>query len=202
MSIANVGAGSPAETENAYTGPVPHIANIVCGVDLNCRIDIAAAPLLMRNATCNPKRFPACVIRMREPKATALVFSSGKMQVLGNTGSVDNSRLAAVKFARMLRKTGYQPRLTGFKVQNLVASVDTKMTIRLEGLHYQCMQSNAIASYEPELFPGLVFKMQQPRVCFVVFSKGKVNMLGAKTREELDLAMRKIWPLLLAHRVI
>lgn len=175
----------------------PNISNIVCGVNLNCLFDLQNIALHGRNVTYRPKKFSAVVIRIREPKATALVFSNGKMQVLG-TKSLADAHLAARKFARMLQKMGYRPRMEGFTVQNIVASADTRMVIRLEGLHRN--HYDTFAKYEPELFPGLVWTMMEPRMTALVFSGGKVVLLGAKTVEDVEEAIQKLYPVLVEYK--
>jgi len=53
--------------------------NIVSTVNLDCKLDLKAIALQARNAEYNPKRFAAVIMRIREPKTTALIFASGKM---------------------------------------------------------------------------------------------------------------------------
>ena len=146
----------------------PHISNVVCGVNLNCRFDLKHVALSARNVVYNPKRFPAAVLRLREPKATALIFEAGKLQALG-TKSVEDAKLAARKFARMLQKLGYQPKLDDFVVQNIVGNADTRTLIRLEGL--QLAHRNYV-KYEPEIFPGLVYTLLNPKMKVLVFARG------------------------------
>lgn len=80
------------------------------------------------------QRFAAVVLRLREPKATALVFSSGKMVVNG-ARSEDDARLASRKFARIIQKLGYpEATFKEFKIHNVVASSDIRMRLRLNDL--------------------------------------------------------------------
>jgi transcription initiation factor TFIID TATA-box-binding protein len=88
-----------------------------------------------RNAEYNPKRFAAVIMRIREPKTTALIFASGKMVVTG-AKSEEYSRLAARKYARIIQKLGFQAKFSEFKIQNIVGSCDVKFPIRLEGLAF------------------------------------------------------------------
>lgn len=171
-----------------------NLSNVVIGVHLNCRFEHIARSA--RNTAYHPKQFSGCVIRIREPKATALVFATGKMEVLG-TRTVEDARLAARKFARIFQKLGYQPKMTDFAIHNMVGNVDTGMVIRLEGIrakHY------LFSSYEPENFPGLSYRMMDPKVTCLIFVKGKVVIVGAKKREDLDVAIEKLWPALVEFR--
>lgn len=86
---------------------VPQLQNIVSTVDLGCKLDLKKIALHARNAEYNPKRFAAVIMRIREPRTTALIFSSGKMVCTG-AKSEDMSRLAARKYARIVQKLGFE----------------------------------------------------------------------------------------------
>lgn len=78
------------------------------------------------------QRFAAVIMRIREPKTTALIFASGKMVVTG-AKSEEHSRQSARKYARIIQKLGFPARFSEFKIQNMVGSCDVKFPIRLEG---------------------------------------------------------------------
>lgn len=80
--------------------------NIVSTVNLSCKLDLKKIALYARNAEYNPKRFAAVIMRIREPRTTALIFSSGKMVCTGAKSEQD-SRLAARKYARIIQKLGF-----------------------------------------------------------------------------------------------
>lgn len=121
-------------------------------MNLGCKLDLKKIALHARNAEYNPKRFAAVIMRIREPRTTALIFSSGKMVCTG-AKSEEDSRLAARKYARIVQKLGFavslarmlerfsfhndcvlQAKFLDFKIQNMVGSCDVKFPIRLEGL--------------------------------------------------------------------
>jgi transcription initiation factor TFIID TATA-box-binding protein len=186
--------GTPMTAEAA--GIIPQLQNIVSTVNLNCRLDLKKIALHARNAEYNPKRFAAVIMRIREPRTTALIFSSGKMVCTG-AKSEDESRLAARKYARVIQKLGFPARFTEFKIQNMVGSCDVRFPIRLEGL---VLTHQQFASYEPELFPGLIYRMVQPRIVLLIFVSGKVVLTGAKRREEINEAFENIYPILKGFR--
>jgi len=154
--------------------------------------------LLLRNTEYNPKRFAAVIMRLMEPKATGLIFASGKLVVTGLKSS-HNASLAAKTFAYIIEKVdaGFQPMYVDFKVQNIVGTVDVGFPIRLEGLVYT---HSKFASYEPELFSGLIYRLGKPRVVFMIFVSGKVIITGAKTEADMTEAMSKIYPVLVEYR--
>ncbi|KAF3618528.1 TATA-box-binding protein [Capsicum annuum] len=141
-------------------------------------------------------RFAAVIMRIREPKTTALIFASGKMVCTG-AKSEQQSKLAARKYARIIQKLGFPAKFKDFKIQNIVGSCDVKFPIRLEGLAYA---HGAFSSYEPELFPGLIYRMKQPKIVLLIFVSGKIVITGAKVRDETYTAFENIYPVLTEFR--
>lgn len=192
---------TPAATPGANTpgsGIVPTLQNIVATVNLDCRLDLKTIALHARNAEYNPKRFAAVIMRIREPKTTALIFASGKMVVTG-AKSEDDSKLASRKYARIIQKLGFNAKFTDFKIQNIVGSCDIKFPIRLEGL---ASRHHNFSSYEPELFPGLIYRMMKPKIVLLIFVSGKIVLTGAKVREEIYQAFELIYPVLSDFRKV
>lgn len=184
------------EDSSSTSGIVPTLQNIVATVNLGCRLDLKTVALHARNAEYNPKRFAAVIMRIREPKTTALIFASGKMVVTG-AKSEDDSKLASRKYARIIQKIGFAAKFTDFKIQNIVGSCDVKFPIRLEGLAFS---HGTFSSYEPELFPGLIYRMVKPKIVLLIFVSGKIVLTGAKQREEIYQAFEAIYPVLSEFR--
>ena len=107
--------------------------------------------------------------------------------------SEEDSRLAARKYARIIQKLGFPAKFKEFKIQNMVGSCDVKFPIRLEGLMFSHSQ---FSSYEPELFPGLIYRMFQPRIVLLIFVSGKIVLTGAKVRQDIHEAFDNIHPIL------
>lgn len=183
---------TPMTPYSADSGIVPQLQNIVSTVNLSCKLELKKIALQARNAEYNPKRFAAVIMRIREPRTTALIFSSGKMVCTG-AKSEEDSRLAARKYARIIQKLGFPAKFLDFKIQNMVGSCDVKFPIRLEGL---VLTHGQFSSYEPELFPGLIYRMVKPRIVLLIFVSGKVVLTGAKVRQEIYEAFDNIYPIL------
>ncbi|CAL4107554.1 unnamed protein product, partial [Meganyctiphanes norvegica] len=182
----------PPHTPSSDPSIVPQLQNIVSTVNLGCKLDLKKIALHARNAEYNPKRFAAVIMRIREPRTTALIFSSGKMVCTG-AKSEDDSKLASRKYARIVQKLGFEAKFLDFKIQNMVGSCDVKFPIRLEGL---VLTHSQFSSYEPELFPGLIYRMVKPRIVLLIFVSGKVVLTGAKVRTEIYEAFENIYPIL------
>ncbi|GFP95648.1 tata-box-binding protein 2 [Phtheirospermum japonicum] len=231
----------PVDLSKHPSGIVPTLQNIVSTVNLDCKLDLKSIALQARNAEYNPKRFAAVIMRIREPKTTALIFASGKMVCTG-AKSEDQSRLAARKYARIIQKLSFPAKFKDFKIQNIVGSCDVKFPIRLEGLAYahgafssvylrilpfrawkitkfslvheilsRAMHVGGVSvielsgektHYEPELFPGLIYRMKQPKIVLLIFVSGKIVLTGAKVREETYTAFENIYPVLTEFRKV
>jgi len=176
----------------------PQLQNIVSTVNLQCKLELKQIALNARNAEYNPKRFAAVIMRIREPRTTSLIFSSGKMVCTGAKSEAE-SRMAARKFARIIQKLGFDVKFNEFRIQNMVGSVDVQFPIRLEGL---VLTHSQFSSYEPELFPGLIYRMVKPKIVLLIFVSGKVVLTGAKVKEEINTAFNNIYPILKSFKKV
>lgn len=174
------------------SGIVPTLQNIVATVNLGTELSLKDIALHARNAEYNPKRFAAVIMRIRDPKTTALIFGTGKIVVTG-AKSETFAKVAARKYARIIQKLGFPAKFKDFTVQNIVASADVKFPIRLEAL---ALGHSMFSSYEPELFPGLIYRMVDPKVVLLIFVSGKIVLTGAKTRNDIIEAFENIYPVL------
>ncbi len=174
------------------------IENIVATVSLSQQLDLFAIERNIPNVEYNPEQFPGLVYRLESPKVTALIFKSGKMVV---TGAKSTSELIkAVKtIIRNLRRHGIQimgrPRV---QIQNIVASANLHICVDLE--RAALLLPNSM--YEPEQFPGLIYRMDSPKVVLLVFSSGRMVITGAKKEENVFEAVNKIRELLAKIRAL
>lgn len=191
-------AGSVIEASDGLGGKILiRIQNIASTANLGVPLDLKKIALKCRNTEFNPRRFAAVIMRLREPRATALLFASGKIVVTG-VRSVHNATYATKKFAYIVEKIGFKPKeFFDFKVQNVAGTCDVGFPIRLEGLVFK--HSN-YASYEPELFPGLIYRLVSPAVVFLIFVSGKIVITGGKKESDLSLALSKMYPVLLEFK--
>lgn len=111
--------------------------------------------------------------------------------------SSEDSLNAAKKYTAIIQKVGFPTRMVSYKIQNMTATCDVGFPIRLEGLVYA---HAANATYEPELFPGLVYRMTDPKVVLLIFVSGKIVVTGAKTNAALGAAIENIFEHLMEFR--
>ena len=180
--------------------PQPRIVNIVSMVDLGYKLNLREIALKCTNSEYNPKRINAVIMRIKEPKAAALIFNTGIIICLGAKNEED-SRKAAKIFAVNIKRLGYDVKFKNFKIVNIVGTCDLKFSIKLNPLNakinYEFKDSGKkICHYEPELFPGLIYHMSNPQLTLLIFSSGKINFVGAKNKNDIYEANKNIYPFL------
>ena len=74
------------------------------------------------------------------------------------------------------------------QVQNIVASAGLGGHIDLEKSTYSLKRT----MYEPEQFPGLIYRMDDPKVVILIFASGKLVCTGAKKEAEVHRAVAKL----------
>lgn len=168
------------------------LSNIVATFNIGMKIDLKRIAVKTRNAEYNPKRFSAVIMRIQEPKSTALIFESGKFIVNG-TRTESDCKVACKKFAKIVSKIGYHGSFNNFEIKNISGKLDVKYPIQLESLS---IVHGEFASYEPEIFPGLIYRLVSPKVVMLIFVSGKIIITGARTKNHIEQAIQKIKPVL------
>lgn len=156
------------------------------------KLNLKKIAMSCKNSEYNPKRFAAVVLRLREPKCTALLFESGKV-ILAGAYSMEQAKLGGRKVCKILKKLDYNVKFVGFRVYNMVAVCNLRQPIRLESFAGDNPQS---ATYEPDIFPGAVFKMLNPKCTVLVFVTGKIVVTGAKSTQDIFQACENLFPVL------
>ena len=153
------------------------------------QLDLRAIALEKPFIEYNPQKFAAATLRIREPRTTALAFASGNMVCTGAKTEIQ-SRLAGRKYVRILQKHGIPVSFRNFKIQNIVASAEIPHTLKLLELS---RAYGPYVSYEPDLFPGLVFRTTAPKLVFLLFRSGKIVITGAKCRSEIANTFKSLF---------
>ena len=110
--------------------------------------------------------------------------------------SEDESKTACKKYAKTIMNMGFKVRFTEFKIQNIVGSCDVMFPIMLEKLS---QNHQTFCHYEPEIFPGLIYRILELKVVVLIFVSGKIVLTGARNRQTIYDAYEKIYPTLRVH---
>ena len=143
----------------------------------------------------DPESFPGVIYKSENPRASFLIFASGKMNCVG-ARSVADAKLAIKKLTKKLSKARIKVKTEPIlKVQNIVASLDFGRKFDLE--HIAIRFENA--EYDPETFPGLVFRLDDPKAVLLLFVSGKGVCAGVKSVRDVNRAAQKITKILSRH---
>ncbi|TET19061.1 TATA-box-binding protein [Candidatus Bathyarchaeota archaeon] len=162
-----------------------NIENVVASASLDQRIDLNDVVKSFPGVEYRPEQFPGLVFRLKKPKTATLIFNSGKMVCTG-AKSEKMARRAVMKVVKELKEGGIliigKPKI---KIQNIVASAGLRGNIELEKATYSLGKT----MYEPEQFPGLIYRMAEPKVVILLFASGKLVCTGAKHEEDVYQAV-------------
>jgi transcription initiation factor TFIID TATA-box-binding protein len=165
------------------------VENVVAFASLGKSIPLPKVSDKLEGAEYSPESFPGVVYRVREPKAATLIFSSGKIVCTGSK-NIDMARKAIQKVVSDIRSLNIRmPRTFDITVENIVASTQIQAKkLNLERISFE-MEN---VEYEPEQFPGLVCRISEPRVAFLLFGSGKIICTGARKEEDIHKALAKL----------
>lgn len=164
------------------------VVNIVVSTNLEHDIPLEKMAATLSNTEYNPEQFPGLVIRIKEPKTSALIFRSGKVVCTG-ARSMDKVKESIKKIIKSLEKLNVKIKIEPkINIQNIVASGSVGMDLNLNTLAMKLENTE----YEPEQFPGLVYKLAEAKATFLLFSNGKIVCTGTKSEEEVHAALKKL----------
>lgn len=165
------------------------INNIVLTVSYeDVELDLEKIASDLEGARYDPEVFPGVAYRVSEPKASFLIFASGKANCVG-ARSVGGAERAIGNLSGKLQDLGFDVGEPEVEVQNIVASVDFKRRFDLEEIARNFRQ----AEYNPEMFPGLALRLWKDKsLIFLLFTQGEGTCVGAKTEEEIEKGINRI----------
>lgn len=177
-----------AKKEIKSDGREIHVVNIVVSASLGHDIPLEKMAATLPNTEYNPEQFPGLVIRIKDPKTSALIFSSGKIVCTG-ARSMDKVHESIRKIIKSLEKINVKIKQEPeVNIQNIVAAGSVGMDLNLNVLAMKLDNTE----YEPEQFPGLVYKLPEQKATFLLFSNGKIVCTGTKSEDEVHAALDKL----------
>jgi len=175
-------AQDPKETIN--------IENVVASTGIGQELDLQSVAMDLEGADYDPEQFPGLVYRTQEPKSAALIFRSGKIVCTGAKSTADVHESLEIVFDKLRDleiRVEDDPEII---VQNIVTSADLQKTLNLNAIAIGLGLENI--EYEPEQFPGLVYRLDDPEVVALLFGSGKLVITGGKEPVDAEHAVDKI----------
>jgi transcription initiation factor TFIID TATA-box-binding protein len=161
----------------------PKIENIVASGSIADSIDLVELSEKVESCDLNKKRFPGAVLRLQNPKITVLVFSSGKVVITGIKSHDDFVRGLDNLIQKMKEVVVICHDKPDVAVTNMVCSYNLGKYINLNKVVITLNLEHI--EYEPEQFPGLVYRISDPKIVALLFSSGKIILTGGKTMEDV-----------------
>ena len=189
----------------------PKIENIISSVNLGNNLNLKNISLKLKNAEYNSNKSSTLTLKTKDNKVTATIFSNGKM-ICSGAKSEKESKGVCMKFAKIVKKVGFNTDLKDYKIQNIIASYDIKFKISLLKLYNEINtminnakklgNNNNYCKYNKDNFPGLIFYINDSRISVTIFESGKVVFSGAKKRKEINEIFKNLYPLLIESKNI
>lgn len=170
--------------------PKIEVENIVASTAFADKLDLDMIAQELEGAEYEPEQFPGLVYRLKEPKTATLLFRSGKANCTGAKTIEDVKRTVEIikkKLGDLGIKVYKNPEIV---IQNIVAISDLETELNLNDVAMGLGLENV--EYEPEQFPGLVYRLKEPRVAMLLFGSGKIVCTGARKIEDVSRAVEKL----------
>lgn len=190
---SQVGTAAPSQV----VPPTPEvdiiINNVVCSFAVRCHLNLRQIALNGINVEYRREN-GMVTMKLRKPYTTASIWSSGKITCTGAT-SEDQSKIAARRYARVLQRLGYKTRFTNFRVVNVLGTCSMPFAIRILAFS----EKHRAAEYEPELHPGVTYRIRNPKATLKIFSTGGITVT-APSVSDVQQAIEHIYPLVYEFR--
>ena len=166
------------------------VENIVASTTFAEKLDLDMIAQSLEDAEYEPEQFPGLVYRLSKPKTATLLFRSGKANCTG-AKNVEDVRKTVDIIADKLKKLGVDVyKDLKIVVQNMVATADLGGELNLDEVAVAFGLENV--EYEPEQFPGLVYRVKEPRVVMLLFGSGKIVCTGGRNTEDVSKAVEDL----------
>ena len=169
-----------------------NIQNIVASTIFADKLDLDIIAQSIEESEYEPEQFPGLVYRLNQPKTATLLFRSGKANCTGAKNIEEVQRSIEI-ISDKLRKIGmdvYENKQLHITIQNIVATANLEGELNLNEVAMGLGLDNI--EYEPEQFPGLVYRIREPKVVILLFSSGKIVCTGGRTKEDVSIAVEKL----------
>ncbi len=188
---------------NKMSRPLPFIHNIVATaqIEISTPLQLDRLKQIFRFSSFNRRKFAAVTLRLVRPNCTILLFTSGKLVITGSKSSSE-ALLSAYRIRRLLRQTciGQRFSVTGFEIQNVVSHCELSVCdgeiLDIEALYERY---HIYSTYQPHIFPGLIFRYPNLKVVALVFFSGKIVLTGAKSLDDIDKGWEVIYGLVRSY---
>lgn len=160
-----------------------NMENVVGSANIGMNIDLE--PLsndLGSKAEYTPESFPGIVYRSAEHKVAILIFRSGEVVATGGK-SISQVQKALTELYDDINQLGIEFDRNEPEIQNMVASATVDERLNLNAIAIGLGLEEV--EYEPEQFPGLIYRPDTAECVILLFGSGEIVLTGGASRDEL-----------------
>jgi transcription initiation factor TFIID TATA-box-binding protein len=166
------------------------IKNIVASTQISDELDLNAIAMALPDTEYRPEKFPGLCLKLKGKRASTLLFSSGKA-ICAGAKSLKNIESVMEQVCKQIKSAGFEVKSKPkIQIQNIVASADLHTKLNLTSIAIEL--GLARVEYEPEVFPGLLYRLPESKVVMLLFITGKIICLGARKKEDIEDAVSKL----------
>ena len=167
------------------------------------KLDLRAISNILPNSKFEKQKFAAITVRLGQPVCTVLLFTSGKMVLTGCKSMLDCILASTSVFQHMRQGfPGVFFELEPVKIQNIVGNAQVSLKSH-EKLDLQRFYSdhNIFCTYQPNMFPGLIYRPSNMPIVLLIFFSGKVVITGAKTMADVYTGWKSLSMFLKTYKI-
>ena len=165
------------------------VENVVASGSLGIELDlVTVAREFSEVVDYDPEKYPGAYFRLDDSSPLITVYRTGKYIITG-AGSTDEASATRSEFLRLLTYHSILPKAEDewYKIQNYVCMEDLGQQLDLSALAIGL--GLEFTEYEPEQFPGLVYRPTDHDCVMLIFGSGKVIITGTTDVDSAEEAV-------------
>lgn len=166
------------------------VENVVTSSDVGRDLDLDTLGVDLPHSQFNPEDFPGLIYRSPEEKVAVLIFRSGKIICTG-ASSLEQTNRVIKEIEEKFDEIGLEHEGLEASVQNVVGTADFNDGINLNAVAIGLGLEKT--EYEPEQFPGLIYRSDNTKPVVLIFGSGKIVITGGKGRDEIEAGVENVY---------
>jgi transcription initiation factor TFIID TATA-box-binding protein len=163
------------------------VENIIAYSKIADELDIHKIAEKIPGFMYDPSEFLGLTLKLDVPNVAILLLPNGKLICTG-AKKIEDIEYSIKYVVNKIKNIGVKIKSkTDIEIQNIVASFNFEKQLNLDLISKTLMLENT--SFEPEEFPGLIYKMDDLGAILLIFSSGKVVCTGVKNLEDASKAI-------------
>ncbi len=166
------------------------IENIIAYTQISELLDIKILSEKIIDSSYNPSEFNGLSIKYDKEKIAVIVLGTGKIFCTG-AKEINDAIDKIKKVISQIKKIGLEIKKDyKIKIQNIIATANLNKELNLESIAKNLIIQDV--DYQPNVFPGLIYKTDDIHTILIIFNTGKIVCTGAKNIDDATNYIKKI----------